>query len=117
MTSTWGQWEGTIKTGTGAGSDLLVGEFLSGVAGDAGAAAIGAALNVVKLATKVWKMAQMVRYGTLFVTIDTENPTKKPRPSAAKKYGSVTATAGWMLSLTRTSRTGLVSRGSPCSTS
>lgn len=94
MTSTWGQWEGTIKTGTGAGSDLLVGEFLSGVAGDAGAAAIGAALNVVKLATKVWKMAQMVRYGTLFVTIDTENPTKKPRPSAAKKYGSVTATAG-----------------------
>ncbi len=94
LTDTYGQWEGTIKTGTGAASDFLLDHFLEHVGGKATSAAIGGALSVIKLATKVWKMAQVVRYGTMLLTLDTASPTKKPRPSAAKKFGALTATAG-----------------------
>ncbi|MEZ4220375.1 MAG: hypothetical protein R3B13_05545 [Polyangiaceae bacterium] len=52
------------------------------------------ALDVVKVGTKLWKVVQYFRYGKLALSIDTPNPTKKPRKTSGKKFGKLTARAG-----------------------
>lgn len=91
--SSYGQWDQVIKIGTNEAADHVVGKAIEKVGGSA-AGGISKGLSVVKIGTKLWKFAQLMRYGTLELTIDSDDPTDKPLPSDATKLGKVTAHGG-----------------------
>lgn len=91
--SSYGQWDQVIKIGTNEAADHVVGKAIEKVGGSA-AGGISKGLSVVKIGTKLWKFAQLMRYGTLELTLDSEDPTDKPLPSDATKLGKVTAHGG-----------------------
>ncbi|MCA9598411.1 MAG: hypothetical protein KC776_34095 [Myxococcales bacterium] len=92
--ATYGQWDQVIKIGTNEAADHVIGKAIEKVGGSTSASGISKGLSVVKIGTKLWKFAQLMRYGTLELTLDSEDPTDKPLPSDATKLGKVTAHGG-----------------------